>query len=161
MLSIMLETQGYEVLCAPNGKEALALLYVNPVALVLSDIKMPQMDGIEFLGKVKSQFPDIEVIIMTAYVSVETAIEAMRRGAYDYLTKPITDISRTKLVIQKALEKSRVQLRTLPEKRAASGARVRAVSGKPADARGFRLIARWRPPTPRFSFRARAEREKS
>lgn len=109
MLKIILEEHGYEITCASNGQEALQKIYAKTVSLVISDIKMPKMDGLEFLSKAKKAFPDIEIIIMTAFVSVESAIEAMRSGAYDYMTKPITDINRMILVIEKALEKSRVQ----------------------------------------------------
>ena len=81
MLGIMLEAQGYEVLGAQDAARAMELLCSNRVSLVISDIKMPRMDGIEFLSRVKASFPDTEVIMMTAFVSVESAIEAMRRGA--------------------------------------------------------------------------------
>ncbi len=110
MLETLLQTQGYDVLYAARGDEALALINTHRPALVISDICMPtREDGFDFLARAKERHPDIEVIMMTAYASVESAIEAMRLGAYDYLAKPILDYDRTKLVIQKALEKSRVQ----------------------------------------------------
>jgi DNA-binding NtrC family response regulator len=79
-----------EIETASDGEEALRKVEANPPNLLLTDIRMPKMDGLELLEKVKLGFSDIPVIMMTAYGSVETSIEAMRRGASDYLLKPFS-----------------------------------------------------------------------
>ena len=81
--------EGHEVLEAGNGREALELLRQTPVNLVITDLMMPEMDGLDVLKAVQTLFPDIEVILMTAIGTVEKAVEAMRLGAYDFVTKPV------------------------------------------------------------------------
>jgi two-component system response regulator AtoC len=78
----------YNILTAKNGLEALEVIHKNEVDLIVTDIKMPKMDGMELLKKVKSSF-DIPVIIVTAFGTIENAVEAVKSGAYDYVTKPI------------------------------------------------------------------------
>jgi DNA-binding NtrC family response regulator len=80
---------GYSVEVAQNGKEAIEKLEKDIFDLVLTDIKMPEMDGLELLKNIKGTRPEMMVILMTAYGSIETAVEAMRIGANDYITKPI------------------------------------------------------------------------
>jgi DNA-binding NtrC family response regulator len=106
-LATMLEKRGHQTRVAATGEEALGLLNAGPTDLVLTDLKMPGMNGLEFLRKVKHKWPDTEVLVMTAFGSIDTAIEAMRGGAYDYLTKPI-DRDRLPLVVEKALERRRL-----------------------------------------------------
>ncbi len=78
-----------EVLPAYDGPEGLAALKENPgIEVVILDVKMPGMDGIETLGKVKASFPLVEVIMLTGHATVESAIEGMKKGAFDYLMKP-------------------------------------------------------------------------
>ncbi len=79
---------GYEVDCAENAKEALSLLELKNYNIILADIKMPGMDGLEMHRRIKSLNKDSIVIIMTAFASVETAVQALKDGAYDYVTKP-------------------------------------------------------------------------
>ncbi len=79
-------------------------LETAPADVVLTDLKMPGMGGMEFLRRLKQKWPDTEVVVMTAYGSIDTAVEAMRCGAYDYLTKPI-DRERFPIVVEKALER--------------------------------------------------------
>ncbi len=85
-----LEEAGYDAFTASSGDEALELLRKEPFDVVVTDIRMQQMDGIELLKRVKADYPDIYVIIMTAYATVETAVETMKLGAYDYITKPFS-----------------------------------------------------------------------
>src|SRR3989339_1430394 len=79
---------GYEVACAGNAKEALFQIESRPFDIVLADIKMPGMDGLEMHRRIKTLNKDAIVIIMTAFASVETAVQALKDGAYDYVTKP-------------------------------------------------------------------------
>lgn len=81
--------RGHHLQTASDGAEALRFLVDHPPDLVISDIQMPGMDGIAFLKAVRREFPDLPVILMTGYATVETAIAALRNRAYDYLKKPI------------------------------------------------------------------------
>jgi two-component system response regulator PilR (NtrC family) len=107
-LEIMLRKEGYEVACARDGKEALNSLKARPYDLVLSDIRMPGVDGMEVLNRAKENSPGTIVIMITAYGSTESAVEAMKRGAYDYITKPF-QVDEIKLIIRKALEKKTLE----------------------------------------------------
>ena len=90
---------------AQSGQEGLQILAREPVDLVLADIKMPEMNGLELLELIKGDYPDLTVVMMTAFGGVETAVEAMRCGAYDFITKPFEH--ETLLVrLEKALERS-------------------------------------------------------
>ena len=90
---------------AQSGKEALQQISQQSFDLVLADIKMPQMDGLELLELIKREHPDLTVVLMTAFGSVETAVEAMRHGAYDFVTKPF-DHETILIRLEKALERS-------------------------------------------------------
>ena len=112
-LEILLKKEGHEVLCAADGQEALSRFQGDPVDLVITDIKMPRMDGLELLRKVKEQRPNLPVIMVTAYASPEDAISAMKSGAYDYLTKPFK-LEEIKSVIRNALEQTPGQAAEAP-----------------------------------------------
>ncbi|MEO8167021.1 MAG: sigma-54 dependent transcriptional regulator [bacterium] len=84
----LLEDEGYKVSLATNGDEALSMLSSSEIDLLVSDLVMTKMSGIELLGKVKNSYPDLTVIMVTGFGSIETAVEAMKVGASDYLTKP-------------------------------------------------------------------------
>lgn len=111
-LATMLEKLGYAVLTASGGEEALKRMEEGLCHVVVLDLKMPGMDGMDLLRKIKGRSPQTEVIVMTAYGSIETAVEAMKLGAYDYLSKPI-DKERFPIVIEKALEHQRLSLENL------------------------------------------------
>ena len=88
MIAVLLQKEGYQVSSASDGSEALDLLGEQAFDLVLSDIRMPGMDGLELLDRVRSLYPDITVIMMSAFGTVDLAVEALKRGAYDYISKP-------------------------------------------------------------------------
>ncbi|HHT9121045.1 MAG TPA: sigma-54-dependent transcriptional regulator, partial [Candidatus Hypogeohydataceae bacterium YC41] len=88
-LSDILNRNGYEVAVAKDGPSALGLIEKNGFDIALLDIRMPHMDGVELLERIKVQRPDIEVIIMTAYATIETAKRSIKLGAYDYIQKPL------------------------------------------------------------------------
>jgi two-component system NtrC family response regulator len=88
ILAAILEDEGFETLTANSGSEALEILSESDVDLVLTDMKMPAMDGIDLLERVKHEDPDLPVIMMTAHGTVEKAVEAMQKGAYNYILKP-------------------------------------------------------------------------
>ncbi len=101
ILGEVLEEEGFEPLTANSGKEALGILESAEVDLVLTDMKMPGMDGIELLTRIKEIDPDLPVIMMTAHGTVEKAVEAMQLGAYTYLLKPF-DNDRMVIYVKKA-----------------------------------------------------------
>lgn len=102
VLSAVLEEEGYEVLTALSGLEALETQKSSDVDLVLTDMKMPGMDGIELLERIKAYDPDLPVIMMTAHGTVDKAVEAMQKGAYSYILKPF-DNERLILYVKKAI----------------------------------------------------------
>jgi two-component system response regulator HydG len=107
-LSKLLRRNGYNVVTAGNGEEALAVLRGEAVPLVLTDLLMPKVDGIELLKASKIIAPNPEVVIITGHGTIETAVEAMKMGAYDFIEKPFS--ARTTLhVVNKALEKQQLQ----------------------------------------------------
>jgi DNA-binding NtrC family response regulator len=103
VMQVQLQQSGYEVATAASGGEAFERLAAAPVDLVLTDLNMPGMSGLEVLKRIRAEYPEVTVILITAYGTVETAVEAMRSGAYDYITKPV-NIEELKLVLNRALE---------------------------------------------------------
>jgi two-component system NtrC family response regulator len=121
ILAAILEDEGFETLTANSGPEALAILSESDVDLVLTDMKMPSMDGIDLLELVKKEDADLPVIMMTAHGTVEKAVEAMQKGAYNYILKPF-DNEQLVLYVSKAVSMYRVvkenrQLRSAVESR--------------------------------------------
>ncbi len=106
-LAGFLTKQGYRVLKAATPENALATVRENAVDIVLSDFKMPRMSGVELLEAIKEINPSIQVIIMTAYGTVESAIDAMKLGAADYITKPI-DLYRLQVLIRNIVERKQL-----------------------------------------------------
>ena len=102
MIEAVLAAEGYEVTQAEDGQAAISAIEDRFYDLVIMDIRMPNVDGIQALQKIKQISPDIPVIIMTAYASVGTAVDALKSSAYDYLIKPL-DIEELKILVAKAL----------------------------------------------------------
>ncbi|MBN2429436.1 MAG: sigma-54-dependent Fis family transcriptional regulator [Deltaproteobacteria bacterium] len=88
MLRLVLEREGYELVEAADGEEALKLLSETPFSVVLCDIRMPGMDGLALLYQVRERFPQVTMIMMSAYGTIDTAIQCLKQGAYDYISKP-------------------------------------------------------------------------
>jgi len=107
-LSEAMKKEGYVFDVAADGKEALEKLEKERFHIILMDIKMPRMNGLLALEKIKAMYPDLLVVLMTAYGSQRVAIEAIQRGAYDYFTKPF-DLNEMRVVIKRAMEKCRLQ----------------------------------------------------
>lgn len=101
--------EGYRTSSASNGLKALEEMRKGFFNLIIADVRMPGMNGLELLRQVKRKSPETVVVMLTAYGTIETAVEAMREGAYDYLSKPI-DIKRLRVLAEKALEKQRLIL---------------------------------------------------
>lgn len=106
-VSLLLSKDGYEIGTATNGELALTTCQKEPFDLAIIDLKMPGMDGLEVLKGIKKLSPDTMVIMMTAFGSIKNAVEAMRLGASDYITKPIS-AEEIKLAVQKVLEKQKL-----------------------------------------------------
>jgi two-component system NtrC family response regulator len=107
ILSAVLEEEGFETFTANSGSEALEILKNTDIDLVVTDMKMPSMNGIELLEKIKAKDPDLPVIMMTAYGTVDKAVEAMQKGAYSYILKPF-DNDRLIIYVNKAVGMYRV-----------------------------------------------------
>ena len=103
-LEILLRRHGHEVVVADGGQEGIELLESGAFDLVITDLKMPRVGGIEVLEHAKTRDPDLEVVVVTAFASTETAIAAMKQGAYDYLTKPFK-VDEIVVTVERALEK--------------------------------------------------------
>jgi two-component system response regulator PilR (NtrC family) len=108
LLSIMLRREGYRVELARSGEEALDRISRDLFDLIITDISMPGVDGIGVLRRVREIAPEVPTIIITAYASTESAIEALKLGAYDYIVKPF-DVEEFKIVIGNALERKRLE----------------------------------------------------
>lgn len=107
MLRETLELEGYDVIVARDGAEGLKIIRENKADLILTDLKLPKKDGIEILKASKEENPLIPVIVMTAFGSIETAVSAMKSGAYDFITKPL-DTDYLILLIERALKNRRL-----------------------------------------------------
>jgi two-component system response regulator AtoC len=108
MLSVILKKEGYDVEAASNGEEALQKVTLSPYDQVLCDIRMPKMDGLDFLNEAKKAGVDATIIMMSAYGTVDIAIEAIKLGAYDYISKPFKP-DEVILTLKKAEERERLR----------------------------------------------------
>lgn len=116
VLSIMLKRTGYAVTSVADGEEAIELLNKDIFDLVITDLRMPKIDGMEVLKAAKSASPETVVLIITGFASADSGVEAMKQGAYDYLTKPF-QVDEVQLIIRNALEKRRLTTENILLKR--------------------------------------------
>ncbi len=117
-MSILLEREGYDVQTAASAEAALCLIETGLVDLVLSDVNMPGLTGIELLARIKERSPDTAVLMITAFSSAEHAVEAMKLGAYDYICKPFRNDELLQLIVN-ALEKQGLQRENIQLRRGA------------------------------------------
>ena len=103
VLEELLSDEGYTVITAETAVQGLETIQANDLDAIITDMKMPGMDGMSLLEQVSAFNPDLPVIMMTAFGSVSNAVEAMKKGAFDYITKPFAN-DELKLTIKKALE---------------------------------------------------------
>ena len=108
IVTSLLQEDGYEVTAVTSSEEALSLFSKAPFEIAVFDVQLPGMSGLDALKVVKKQWPDTQVVIMTSYTSVESAIAALRSGAYDYLAKPFDDPAVISAVVGRAAEKTRL-----------------------------------------------------
>ena len=137
VLADRLAALGYRVCTAATGRDGLALLEAEGPQLVLLDLGLPDMNGLDVLTAMRTQAPDVVVVMITAYGTVERAVQAMKQGAYDFVLKPFEPDHLT-LIVQKALERERLtsQVHVLTD---AVGQRYRLVGGRAPPCR-----RRWR-----------------
>jgi DNA-binding NtrC family response regulator len=107
VLKTQLQDIGYLVSEAADGEQALAAIAKEPPALVLTDLKMPGLSGLELLARIRSEYPEVPAVIITAFGTIQSAVQAMRVGAYDYLTKPF-DFEELAIVVNRVLEHFRL-----------------------------------------------------
>ncbi len=100
-----LEMAGHDVETAPDGHAAAERMEKTSFDLLITDLKMPGLDGLQLLKRVRSEQPEVEVVVLTAHGSVDTAVEAMKAGAFDYLQKPVGSLAELRLVAERALER--------------------------------------------------------
>ncbi len=110
LLELMLTHKGHHVHVVSNAEEAMREVSRGEYRVVLTDIRMPQMDGMDFSAWIRREHPGIDVIIMTAFASIETAAEAVRLGAFDYLLKPFPDIALVASTVERAIEKQQNEI---------------------------------------------------
>lgn len=116
VLSIMLKRAGYSVTTASDGEEAVGHIHKEIFDLVITDLRMPKMGGLDVLRTVKACSSETVVLVITAFASAESAVEAMKHGAYDYLTKPF-QVDEVQLIIRNALERRRLSTENMLLKR--------------------------------------------
>ena len=143
ILNDILNVSGYKVTAVASAKDALAALRAEPRQVLLTDLRMPEMDGLELLRQAKRIRPDMEVVVMTAFATVQTAVTAMKEGASDYLAKPF-DKEELLVVMEKAVERGNlrrenVQLRELVKGSVSLG---NIIGDSPAMQRVFHIVRR-------------------
>lgn len=119
-LKDILEFEKHEVSLASNGREGLELLTTKSFDLVLSDIKMPEMDGLELLGHLREREIEVPVVMISGHGNIETAVESIKNGAYDFIEKPI-DLNRMLITLRNALEKKELVAETKSLKKKVAG----------------------------------------
>ena len=108
LLKVVFQKEGYEVLTTPSAKKAIEIAQGDDIDVVVSDIKLPEMNGLEVLKRLRKIKPELPVLMITAYGTIKEAVEALKMGAYDYIIKPF-DVEELKVIVAKALETKRLQ----------------------------------------------------
>ncbi|HET7752721.1 MAG TPA: sigma-54 dependent transcriptional regulator [Anaeromyxobacteraceae bacterium] len=139
VLAAMLKREGYEVTTAADGNQALAVLHRTPVHVVVTDLVMPGLGGLELLTRVSAQYPDVPVIVITAHGTVETAVQALKAGAFDYITKPFEQAELAK-VIAKASRAHEIERQNVHGP--ADGEKAPLVGGSPSMRQIFEIIGK-------------------
>lgn len=161
MLRTLLTAWGATVNEAGDGGQAISLCREAPYDLILMDVLMPEVDGISALQAIKSYNPSIPILIMTAFTNVESAVEALKSGAYDYLAKPL-DFDMLKITLSRALDHAslRHENQALREQLGAFDAGASSAPARPC-ASSWKCWPWSRLRMPRFSFAANPERARS
>lgn len=139
-----LQARGYRVYTAPAVADAVRLLEQSPVELVITDLKMPKVGGRELVRHVRENYPDMEVMMITGYPSIESAVDAVKMGAEDYLAKPFTD-EELSAAVERAMEKLRVRRATRPDAFRSPAAPAGLIGESPAMRKVLAAIAKAAP----------------
>ena len=141
VLKVIFEADGHEVNTAPNGRAALARLKNDPCDVVISDVRMPDLDGISFLRAAKEIYPDLGVVLMTAFGTINTAREAFKLGADDFIQKPFNN-DELRTIVQRTLEKRTLvnENRAFREAQRNSGSAANIIGNSPKIRELLRLI---------------------
>jgi two-component system response regulator FlrC len=123
----VLEAEGLEISEAPDGDRAAEMIDRQSFHLLITDLRMPGMDGMQLLERARASLPEMEAIVLTAHGTVESAVQAMKLGAFDYLTKPLSGPAELRLIVERALERRRLRHRAAQAGDAATGPALIAV----------------------------------
>ncbi|NUO00706.1 MAG: sigma-54-dependent Fis family transcriptional regulator [Saprospiraceae bacterium] len=132
----ILEFEKYEVSEAVDGLDALAKVKQGGFDLILLDIKMPKMDGMEALDRIRESAPDAQIIMISGHATIDTAVEAVKRGAFDFISKPL-DLNRLLITLRNALDRSNLVVETKALRRKVSQSKVQEIIG---ESEGIRLV---------------------
>ncbi len=145
-LAEVLEREGYEVLRAQSGSQALEIVALEEIGLLLTDLRMSEVDGFKILEVVRSSQPEVPVIVMTAFAGMESVIEAIRKGAYDYLSKPFK-LDHLRVVVRRALEQARLRRENQRLRTAVEGRQVNTqlIGRSPEMVEVYKVVARVAP----------------
>lgn len=132
----ILEFEKYEVSEAGDGLDALAKVKQGGFDLILLDIKMPKMDGMEALERIRETAPDAQIIMISGHATIDTAVEAVKRGAFDFISKPL-DLNRLLITLRNALDRSSLVVETKALRRKVSQAKVQEIIG---ESEGIRMV---------------------
>ncbi len=141
ILSAQLSRDGYDVMTAEDGEQGLALLRENHIDMVITDLKMPKVDGMQLLREALSEMPDLPIVMITAHGTVDTAVEALKLGAFDYLTKPF-DKDEVRQIVAKALRTKELAGEEATEAKGAVGARFGIIGSSPGIAELYAVLER-------------------
>jgi nitrogen regulation protein NR(I) len=130
ILSAQLTRDGYDVMTAEDGEQGLALLRENHIDMVITDLKMPKVDGMQLLREALAEVPDLPIVMITAHGTVDTAVEALKLGAFDYLTKPF-DKDEVRQIVAKALRTKELAGEEVTATAGATGARFGIIGQSP------------------------------
>jgi len=162
VVSATLIHEGFDVVCAHGGAEALIALETGQFDAVVSDLHMPGMSGLEFCQRAHRTWPDLPVVLVTAFGSMETAVAAIRAGAYDFITKPI-QVPELLLTLSRALEHRQLKAenKQLRDAMARHSPSADMIGDSPAMQEVYGMLGRLAQTTPPCSSRARAAPAKS
>ncbi len=107
LLERTIRRDGHQVLVAADAESAIEMLAINPVDVVLTDVELPDQNGLELTRTIKQMYPDTEVIVVTGHATMEVVARALRLGAFDYISKPFNDLTLVRAAVNRALESGR------------------------------------------------------
>jgi two-component system response regulator AtoC len=141
ILSAQLARDGYDVMIAEDGEQGLSMLREHHIDMVITDLKMPKVDGMTLLKEALREDPDLPVVMITAHGTVDTAVEALKSGAFDYLTKPF-DKDEVRQIVAKALKTKELSGAEASATRGATGARFGIIGGSPGITELYNVLER-------------------